>query len=262
MAINNEEYINKMYDASLSGQKSQLEQNYQQNQSAIEQQQQAAQKQTDQNLTRTYVEAARDAKNYAEVQNAYGLSSGAMAQARLAQDNQLQGDLTAIRTAQQSVDADIERQRTLLGQQYSAAIAQAQAENDLQRAQALYQAAKDDEAQLLQTQREAGNLMASVGDYSILANLYGLTPEQIILLQGGGNGGGGYGGTLPAGQKPLLENLFGIEGTSGVTEQQAQPQQTEPEAETTTPQNRIWFGTLPGDNSPLRPVKQGDFRWD
>ena len=72
--------------------------------------QKQAQKQADANLNRTYVEAAKAAKNYGEVQNAYGLTSGAMAQAKLAQDNQLRGDLTSIRTAQQNADAQIERQ--------------------------------------------------------------------------------------------------------------------------------------------------------
>lgn len=195
MAVNNEEYINKMYDSSLSSQKEKLKQNYDQGATDLEREQQKQQKATDANLTRTYVEANKAAKNYAEVQNAYGLTSGAMAQARLAQDNQLQGDLTAIRAAQQSVDADIERQRTLLSQQYASAIAKAQADNDLQRAQALYKAAKDEEDRLLQQQKEAGNLMASVGDYSILANLYGLTPEQLALLSEKFSGSsGGYKG--------------------------------------------------------------------
>lgn len=191
MAVNNEEYINKMYDSSLSSQKEALKQNYDQSTTDLEREQQKQQKATDANLTRTYVEANKAAKNYNEVQNAYGLTSGAMAQARLAQGNQLQGDLTAIRAAQQSVDADIERQRTLLSKQYASAIAKAQADNDLQRAQALYKAAKDDEDRLMQQQKEAGNLMASVGDYSILANLYGLTPEQLALLSGNGSGGAG-----------------------------------------------------------------------
>ena len=189
MAVNSEEYINKMYDSSLAGQKEALKQNYDQSATDLEREQQKQQKATDANLTRTYVEANKAAKNYNEVQNAYGLTSGAMAQARLAQDNQLQGDLTAIRAAQQSVDADIERQRTLLSQQYASAIAKAQADNDFQRAQALYKAAKDDEDRLLQQQKEAGNLMASVGDYSILANIYGLTPEQLARLSGNGSGG-------------------------------------------------------------------------
>ena len=189
MAVNNEEYINKMYDSSLSSQKETLKQNYDQGSTDLEREQQKQRKAADANLNRTYVESNKAAKNYAELQNAYGLTSGAMAQARLSQDNQLQGDLTAIRTAQQSVDADIERQRTLLSRQYASAIAKAQADNDLQRAQALYKAAKEDEERLLQQQKEAGNLMASVGDYSILANLYGLTPEQLALLSGNGSGG-------------------------------------------------------------------------
>lgn len=223
MAINNEEYINKMYDSSLAGQKETLKQNYDQGSADLDAEQQKQQKVTDANLTRTYVEANKAAKNYNEVQNAYGLTSGAMAQARLAQDNQLQGDLTAIRAAQQSVDADIERQRTLLGQQYASAIAKAQADNDLQRAKALYAAAKEDEDRLLQQQKEAGNLMASVGDYSILASLYGLTPEQLALLEGKGSGSGGW-SPMPGAVAATLENLYRKQDQQGAEE----TEETEP----------------------------------
>lgn len=182
----NEEMINQMYDAALTGQKTQLEQNYNKGLADLEAEQQKIQQQTDENLNRTYVEAAKAQKNWNEVQNAYGLSSGAMGQARLAQDNQLQADLTALRGAQATVDANIERERTTLSQQYMAAIAQAQADNDLQRAQALYDQAKADEADLLAKQTEAGKLLAAAGDYSILGNIYGLTPEQVELLNNGG----------------------------------------------------------------------------
>lgn len=189
------EYINKMYDSSLESQKQTLTSGYENNVSNIDASMEKQQKATDANLNRTYVESAKAAKNYGEVQNAYGLTSGAMAQARLAQDNQLQADLTALRAAQTDSDAQFERQRNLLAKEYSAAIAKAQADNDYQRAQALYNAAKADEDQLMQMQKEAGNLMAGVGDYSILAKLYGLTDEQLALLTqkhgGGGSGGGG-----------------------------------------------------------------------
>lgn len=191
----NEELINQMYDASLAGQKTQLQQNRDQGLADLQEEQERLRKQTDANLNRTYVEAARDQRNYAEVQNAYGLTSGAMAQARLAQDNQLEADLTALRGAQANIDANIEREKTMLSQQYMAAIAQAQAENDLQRAQALYDQARRDEDQLRQNQLDAGKLMASVGDYTILANLYGLTPQQLALLMPNGvPGSGGAGG--------------------------------------------------------------------
>lgn len=187
-------YINKMYDGSLESQKQTLASGYENNVSNIDASMEKQQKATDANLNRTYVESAKAAKNYGEIQNAYGLTSGAMAQARLAQDNQLQADLTALRAAQTDSDAQFERQRNLLAKEYSAAIAKAQADNDYQRAQALYAAAKADEDQLMQMQKEAGNLMAGAGDYSILAKLYGLTDEQLALLNrkyGGGGGGGG-----------------------------------------------------------------------
>lgn len=192
------DYINQMYDSSLAAQKAQLEQDYEQGLSDLDRQQQQSQKQADANLSRTYVEAEKARKNYAEVQNAYGLTSGAMAQARLAQDNQQQADMTAIRAAHQEADAEIERQRGLLGREYAAAIAQAQANNDLARAEALYAAAKEEEARLLAQQENAAALMAGVGDYSLYAQLYGLTPEQLAKLQPSRSSGRG-GSAAPSG---------------------------------------------------------------
>ena len=185
----NEEYINKMYDSQLNSQKEQLAQSYNQAISDLDTTKQQNQQQTVKNLNTTAVEAQRAQKNYNEVQNAYGLTSGAMAQARLAQDNQLQADLTTLRAAQQTADAGIEQERALLAQQYTSAIAQAQAENDLARAQALYQEAKDADAQLLAKQEAAAQLMAGVGDYSLLGQLYGLTQEQIAKLSIKSTGG-------------------------------------------------------------------------
>lgn len=219
--VNDEEYINKMYDSSLAGQKQNLQTNYEQNVSDLQEQQRQQQRQTDANLNRTYVEATKAAKNYGEVQNAYGLTSGAMAQARLAQDNQLQQDLTTIRAAQQESDAQIDRKRAILSQQYASAIAQAQADNDLQRAQALYQAAKDEEERLLQQQKEdnalqqsrqeaAAKMMANAGDFSLYAQLYGLTPEQQARLQSAweaenGVGSGYTGKVAPLAPTPTPE---------------------------------------------------------
>lgn len=180
--INDEEYINKMYDSNLTSQKATLESNYNTNLSNLDAEKEKAQKTTDTNLNRTYVENAKANKNYNEVQNAYGLSSGAMGQARLASDNQLQADLTALRNTQATADAEVERQRSILAQEYSSAIAKAQADNDLERAQALYEAAQADEDRLLTLQKEAGGLAANAGDFSIYKNLYGLTDDQVTNL--------------------------------------------------------------------------------
>lgn len=187
----NEKYINKMYDSNLKNTQAQLEADHAQDQANLDEAGEAARKQTQENLQRTYVEAAKRQKNYQEVQNAYGMTSGAMAQARLAQDNQLQADMTAIRTAQQEADAGIQRQRSTLAQQYAAAITKAQQENDLARAQALYEEARRAEDALNQQHKEKAALLAEAGDYSLYKGLYGLTDAQVETLNASAAGSTG-----------------------------------------------------------------------
>lgn len=180
-----EEKIAQMYDSQLKSQKEQLDTDYKQAILDLDAQQKKNQQTTDANLNRTAVEAQKAAVNNAELHNAYGLSSGTRAQARLAQENQLQADMTALRAAQQNADADVERQRSLLAQAYSSEIRKAQAENDLAKAEALYAAAKEEEDRLLAKQEAGGKLMAEVaGDYSLLGKLYGLSEEEIAALAG------------------------------------------------------------------------------
>lgn len=173
-----DELLKQMYDSNLASQKAALQSDYDAALADLDAQKAAAQKQTEHNVRLTKTEADRSAVNAAEYYEAAGLSSGAKAQAKVAQDNQLLADLTAIRAAKQQGDIDIERQRGLLGQQFAAAIRQAQAENDMAKAQALYEQAKEAEANLLAQQKEAANAMASIGNFDLYAQLYGLTPEQ------------------------------------------------------------------------------------
>lgn len=173
-----DELLKQMYDSNLASQKAALQSDYDAALADLDAQKAAAQKQTEHNIRLTKTEADRSAVNAAEYYEAAGLSSGAKAQARVAQDNQLLADLTAIRAAQQQGDIDIERQRGLLGQQFAAAIREAQANNDMAKAQALYEQAKEAEANLLAQQKEAANALASIGNFDLYAQLYGLTPEQ------------------------------------------------------------------------------------
>ncbi len=179
---NQKELIEKMYGSNLESTKQQLTQNYNANVSALDQQKADNAKTTQQKLNRTAVEAERNRKNYAEMQNANGLSSGAMAQARLAQDNQLQSDMATIRAAQQTADQGIAMEKNLLAQQFQSAISKAQADNDLQKAQQLYKLAQQEDEKLLQKQTQAANTMAAVGDYSLYGKLYGLTDDQTAAL--------------------------------------------------------------------------------
>lgn len=193
-----EDQIKKLYSSQLASQKEQLQQDYLRADAEYAAEKEKAQKTTDANLTRTAVEAQKSAVNTAELHNAYGLSSGARAQARLAQENQLQANLTALRMQQQELDTDVERQRSLLSQQYQSAIRQAQAENDLAKAEALYEEAKRQQSNLLAQQQtqmkyayEAAMLMADAGDYTQLVNFYknqgiNMTDADLQLLMGAG----------------------------------------------------------------------------
>lgn len=182
MASTTEEMIKQLYDSQFASQKEQLQMDYETAASDLDAQKAANQKTLDANLTRTAVESQKAAVNNTELQNAYGLSSGTRAQARLAQENQLQADLTALRAAQQNADAETERQRALLAKEYTAAIRQAQAENDLAKAQALYEDAKEAEQQLLAKQEAAANIMADAGSFTRYGDLYGLSADEINYL--------------------------------------------------------------------------------
>ena len=196
---NTEEQIKKMYQSQLNSQKEQLKQDYLQADSDLTAQKANAQKATDANLNRTMVEAQKAAVSNAELRNASGLSSGAAAQARLSEENQLQSDLTALRVQQQEVDAEAERQRSLLAQEYASAIRKAQAENDLAKAQALYEEASrresailsDQQASVKQEQQAYQNKLAEAkwiaeetGDFSLYGELMGLSASQIAKLNG------------------------------------------------------------------------------
>lgn len=185
--------INQMYDAQLAAQKSQMQTDYETADAELAAKQEQANKLLDKNITRTRTDAQRSAMNAEEYYNAAGLSSGARAQARLAQDNQLLADITTLRAAQQQADAETERQRTLLSKEYAAAIAKAQADNDLARAEALYADAKEAEAKLLAKQEAAAGIMAQAGDYTRYGDLYGLTADEIKKLGSLSSGGGGGG---------------------------------------------------------------------
>ena len=224
MSTTYEDKINQMYDSQLTSQKEQLKTDYETTLSDMDAQQAAARKAMEKKLTDTRTDSQRAAVSNAEYYAAAGLSTGARAQARLSQENQLLADLTAIRAAQQQADAEAERQRTLLSKEYTSAIQKAQAENDLARAQALYAEAKDADAQLLAKEEAAANLMAGVGDYTRLGELYGLTPEELKALSGvtaktavsssGGTGnkysGQANNGSVAAGDIEAMQKALGV----------------------------------------------------
>ena len=139
--------------------------------------------------------------------------------------------MTALRAAQTEADADVERQRSILSQEYASAIRKAQADNDLALAQALYEEAERKEAELRAQQEAAANLMAQAGDYTRVGTLYGLSDAEVAKLSGASNGStgsaGGSGGkvqnwnngSLDRAQVRELQNMINaIEGTNLVAD--------------------------------------------
>lgn len=172
-------FINGLYDDSLNKQKQTLSDNLTQNAGALDAEKKSVQQQTQTHQQRTDVEAQKGAQRL----NTTGLSSVAQQQSNLSLDNQLKKDKTALQSAQDQADAEIERQRKLLASQYESAIKEAQANNDMARAQQLYNAAKVAEDRLREYRQNAGNTLAGAGDLSIVQSLYELTDAQKAALQ-------------------------------------------------------------------------------
>ena len=180
-ATDQSQALRDMYASNMASQQAQLDSDYAAQQEALAKESNA--------LGQTYYDKARQtqgasekaAQNWQETAAAYGLNSGTQGQAALARSNQLQSDLNTLATAEAQSRAEIERQRTLLGQQYQKAIEQAKADNDLNLAKALYQEAvrlDDSVTQAAQTdsQRALTILDAMLGQMN--------TDKQSAISQG------------------------------------------------------------------------------
>lgn len=184
-----EDAINKIYDAQIRQQQLGAEQQAREAMSDLEAQQQKGVRDTDAALNKIYVNALRSSQASREAQNASGQNSGTAVQDAIARQNAMTGELTQARRLQGAKDANLQGQRIDRVRQLQDAIQKAQAAGDEQRAKALYEAAEKEEQKLVDDQLFAGQQYARQGDYSILGKLFGMTPEQIARLNGGGNGG-------------------------------------------------------------------------
>lgn len=163
-ALNEEQYINKLYDTNMGNQNKVLQENYDSNKGLLDNAQQGTQKQTEQFVNRTEVESQKAANQY----GTGGVSAGAQAQVDLTQENARRRNVNALKGAQNNADTEYQRRRQLMAKQFEAEIKQAQANNDMQRAQALYEAAKAEDAQLLELQKQGALMMQQKGDSTIL----------------------------------------------------------------------------------------------
>lgn len=211
-AADQSDYIRQMYEQQLAANKAQLESDYNQNVSNLDSEASKIGSNYYEQRRQTQANADRAQANYNEMANASGLNSGTGSQAQLARSNQLQSDLTTLGNAEAQNRAEIERQRTLLGQQYQNAIQKAQAENNMELAQKLYQeaarvdesiidASKNDSSRALEIlnmmlsqvssernlasedARQAAEIAAASGKYGLYGKLYGLSDDVVKRLE-------------------------------------------------------------------------------
>lgn len=175
-ALNQDDYINKLYDKRQQSQQQLTQQNQQDSENFLSGQSHALSGQTDNYKQRTQVESQQAAQQptYA----AKNLSAGAAAQVGLSRGNQLQKDVSALDARQAQAQAEIDRQRQQLAQFYQTEIQRATAENDMQRAQQLYNAAKAEEKRLQSLRQQAAVYAQSRGDGSIMDSMVRGDPLQ------------------------------------------------------------------------------------
>lgn len=198
--LKNEGSINEIYDKQMEAERLGLQSDYDAAVSDLMAKQQQREAETDKKLTQSYVDALRKMKNYAEVQNAYGQGSGTAAAARIAQDTELQQNLTNLRLGQMDAAAGMGMEGFDIGRGYREKLYGSQDEINKKRAEELLKAAEKEEATLYDTQLQLGQQLAKQNDWSVLGKLYGLTQDQIDRIQGTGayaprsSGGGDEGG--------------------------------------------------------------------
>lgn len=141
-ATSQEEYIRAMYAANQAQQDASLRTAYDANVGTLDQQAAKIPSTYDAAANKAAAQSAVNRQSFNEAAAASGMNTGAGSQARLSQNNALQGNISAIRQAQAQALADVDAQRTQLSLQYQNAIAEAVAQNELQKARALYDEAK------------------------------------------------------------------------------------------------------------------------
>lgn len=187
--LKNEDAVNQIYNSKIEAQNQQALTEYLAKLSELAAQRRQQQQSTDKSLTESYVDALKSARNYQEVQGAYGQGSGTAAQSALARDTELQKRLTELRGVQMGADAASGMTGVGYGTAYRDALAKNLEAGNSERNKALYDAAEQEEQKLVELQRFVGEAMAKKKDYSILGKLFGLTKDQIDRMQGTGKYG-------------------------------------------------------------------------
>lgn len=153
-----ESYVNDLYDAQKRAAVASLKSAYENNRVTLDAQAEKIPAIYQQARNNTAATAEQNRAAFNEYAAASGLNSGAGGQAQLAMRNQMLGNMSSINSQEAQAKNDLETERTRLAVNYENAIAQAVAEGDLQKAQALYQEAVRVDEGLVDTSLSQANL--------------------------------------------------------------------------------------------------------
>lgn len=214
--------LDEVYNANLAARQAALESAFNQKNMDYDRAEQkiAPVYDTQRNDLETQFQIAR--RNMGERATANGINSGTGTQIALSQQNEYLRDYGALNKAEAAARSDLEFERAKAAAAYRDAVAQAIADNDVERAKALYNEAVRVDNSLVATsqnqiaidmQREAtewnrkkeeADTLAQFGIFSGYEAL-GYTPDEIAQMRAvwaaknpllaGGYGGGGYGGS-------------------------------------------------------------------
>lgn len=181
-ALNEDQYINKIYDQTHKNQQQAIQAGQTAVMGQVDAGQQFNQQQTKQYQDRTKAEGDRAAQNIqktvAQQMGRGNPSVGAQAQAGLSMGNQQDSNRRVLNDQQSQADAEYERQRKNLADLYSTKIKQAQEDNDMQRAQALLDAARAEDEQLRKLRQQGAQMLSQRGDNSMLDSIVSGEPVQ------------------------------------------------------------------------------------
>jgi len=207
-ATSQADYVNSLYDAQRKAALAALKTAYENNKVTLDAQAEKIPGIYQDARNTTAAQSEQNRANFNEYAAASGLNSGAGGQAQLAMSNQLLGSLSDIDRSEAEAMNDLETERTRLATNYENAIAQAIADGDLQRAQALYQEAVRVDESLVATSLNQANL--DLNYWSAGNQVY----QQLALQQNKAQTLGAYGnfsGYLDLGySQDQIDNMYKV----------------------------------------------------
>ena len=161
--------INAMYDAQKESQLGTLKSAYDQSKSEYQAAQEKIAPQYQKAANELSVQYERNRQNFNRQAAATGINTGTASQAALARQGEYQRDFGGLRTSESEAQAEAARQMALLESKYQSDVAEAIANNDYQRAAALYEEFKNSQNVDLKN----AQILAEFGDFSGYEALYG-----------------------------------------------------------------------------------------